>query len=332
MIINKAILHVLDFNSDVYVFSEKEMDFSKENIQLFLEKHIEKSFTDSGRKQGEFLSESTFKLELSDYIEGNLDFKGLSLSIAKKLHEQISRFELPVSTDVVVVEFSEEGERYFGILLYENKMAYTHNIVNDDDGAYGQVVCHYAILPNPSQKVDTFAIINLSDLTINFVDKKRKIDGNDVYVLQEVLLKCTSSISTKEAVKLVSKIASKVADGFGANTTKTLSKAKSYFAESAEESDSFSVVDLGKDIFADSAPMLQEFENKVREAGITKEIKLDKEYVTKTVRNHKIKTDTGIEITFPVDYFDDTKYIEFINNVDGTISIELKNIGKIIDK
>jgi len=52
----------------------------------------------------------------------------------------------------------------------------------------------------------------------------------------------------------------------------------------------------------------------------------------RTTRNHKIKTDTGIEITFPVDYTHDQRYIDFINNPDGTISIEIKNVGKIINK
>lgn len=48
--------------------------------------------------------------------------------------------------------------------------------------------------------------------------------------------------------------------------------------------------------------------------------------------NHKNKTDIGIEITFPVDYFKYNDYLEFINNPDGTISIQIKNISKLINK
>lgn len=46
----------------------------------------------------------------------------------------------------------------------------------------------------------------------------------------------------------------------------------------------------------------------------------------------KIKTDTGIEITIPSDFFDNSEYIEFINNPNGTISISIKNVGKIINR
>ena len=47
------------------------------------------------------------------------------------------------------------------------------------------------------------------------------------------------------------------------------------------------------------------------------------------VRNHKIRTDTGIEISFPAEMGSNSEYIEFVNEPNGLISIELKNIGSI---
>ena len=54
-----------------------------------------------------------------------------------------------------------------------------------------------------------------------------------------------------------------------------------------------------------------------------------KEAVKRVAKNHKIRTDTGIEITFPAEYFENPDFIEFVSNPDGMISIELKNIGSI---
>ena len=45
------------------------------------------------------------------------------------------------------------------------------------------------------------------------------------------------------------------------------------------------------------------------------------------VRNHKIRTDTGIEISFPAEMVDNPDYIEFVNEPNGLISISLRNIG-----
>ena len=67
----------------------------------------------------------------------------------------------------------------------------------------------------------------------------------------------------------------------------------------------------------------------VKNACIPDAVKVDMDLALKKGKNHRIKTDTGIEIAFPADYFKNTDYIEIINNPDGTLSIALKNIGKI---
>ncbi len=321
----------MDFNSDVFVFSEKELDFTNEDIRSFIEKHVEKTVSDSGRRQGEFFEESNFKLRLIDYINGAIDFVSFSTGIARKLHEMIANSELPVSTDLLITDILIDSDKYIGILIFENKTAYTHRVVNDEYGVHSEIAKHYAILPNSTQKVDAYALINLNDFEVSFADKKRMIQGNETYVLPETILQCTQVISAKEAVKLVNKIATKVADEYGASTTKTISKAKKYLAETAE-TEVLSPWDMGNCVFDESDLMRQDFESKIKQAGIPEDIRIDKEYAVKTSRNHKIKTDTGIEITFPSDYFDNPKYIEFINNDDGTLSIELKNIGKITDR
>ena len=51
------------------------------------------------------------------------------------------------------------------------------------------------------------------------------------------------------------------------------------------------------------------------------------------VRNHKIRTDTGIEISFPAEMGSNSEYIEFVNEPNGLISIELKtSAASRIDK
>ena len=158
------------------------------------------------------------------------------------------------------------------------------------------------------------------------------MDGEDVYLLPDKLLQCTSVISSKEAVKVVSKIAEKVAEEHGASTVEALSKAKTYLVENAETADSFSPQDLGSDVFGDSPVLQREFEEQIKEAKLPEAVAIEKEYAQKAGRSHKIKTDTGIEITYPSEYIENTDFIQFINNPDGTLSIELKNIGKIVNK
>ena len=61
--------------------------------------------------------------------------------------------------------------------------------------------------------------------------------------------------------------------------------------------------------------------------------KAAKRYVTsqakRVTKSHKIRTDTGIELTFPAEYGENSDFIEFFSTPDGRIEIALKNIGAI---
>ena len=40
-------------------------------------------------------------------------------------------------------------------------------------------------------------------------------------------------------------------------------------------------------------------------------------------------TDTGVDITFPAEYGKNPDFLEFESNLDGTLSIRIKNVGAI---
>ena len=67
-------------------------------------------------------------------------------------------------------------------------------------------------------------------------------------------------------------------------------------------------------------------------ASLPKTAPLERDYAVRVNKTHKIKTDTGIEITVPSDFFNNPDYIEFISNDDGTISINIKHVGQIINR
>lgn len=332
MIIKKAILHILDFNSNVSVFSQQTLDFSDSTATSYIEKHLEKIHKDSSKKSGKFLAESHFAENLVQYGRNEIEFIDFSSWIANLLYEQISHSDKLDSTDLLVVDYINDDVTYFAVMLLTNKSAYTHQVMNDDNGLHNEIIKHFAILPNPSQKIDSFAIVNCDDLSVEFLDKKKSIDGIDVNIIPEILLECTSEISTKEAVKIVKEVTNEIAEEYGSNSVVAVSKAKSYIVETTENSESFSPVELGKQVFADSPAMQDAFEKKIEEREMPKDIKVEHKTVVKTAKSHKIKTDTGIELTFPAEYFENPDYIEFINNPNGTLSIELKNIGKIVNK
>ena len=332
MIINKAILHILDFSSGMCIISQKELDFADITINEYIEKHLEHIKSDLNQKSGVFSSGSSFFVQLDKYLAEQASFMEFSAFIGNNLYEQIARSDKAVPTDLLVVDFSDNGTRYLALLLLTSKIAYTHQVSTSDGSIHNEIIKHHAILPNTTQKVDSYALIRCDNFAIGFIDKKCMIDGQDTYLLPDILLQCTSTISGKEAIKTVSQIAAEVAEKHGVNSAVILSKAKNYLLENAETSSSFSPTELGQDVFAGSQVMQQEFESQIIQAQLPQDVKVEKHLAIKTAKNHKIKTDTGIEITFPAEYFENHDFIEFINNPNGTISIQVKNIGRILNK
>lgn len=331
IVINHAILHILDFNSNVTVFSEEELDIRSASVDTFLTKHIEKSLDDPGLKSGTFSENSKFKKQLNDYINNDFEFVRFSKYIADILHSTIAKSDRLDSLDLIICDFDVDDSQSIGILECVNKIGFTHYVEKGHGKIKNDIINHYAILPSLSQKLEECAFINTSSAGIKFMDKKRSIEGQDTFIIPDVLLECSSSISPKDTIKLVNSITRKVAEEHGQSSVLAVSKAKNYIIENTEVSECLEPRALVKEVFA-SKVMQEEFINEVKSAGVPETVRIEKDFALKANRNHKIKTDTGIEISVPVDYFQNKNYIEFINNPNGSISIEIKNIGKIINR
>ncbi|MBO4991549.1 MAG: nucleoid-associated protein [Firmicutes bacterium] len=332
IIIKRAVLHILDFQSNMTVTSNQWLDLSDPVVLEFVSKHAANSMSDVGRHRGTFQENSRFSQMLRQYLSGAMDLLTLSSHVATMIYDQIVQSDSLDSTDMMMLELERGEEQYLGLLCFQNKMGYTHQVFSGEDGVRNEIMRHYSILPNPNQKLSSYAFVRLSDLTVTFSDKKRTINGEQVFALPEKVLQCTWQHSSRETVKMVNKIATKVAEEHGSNSTIAVSRSKSFIAQNAETSDVLSPVDMGREVFAESSVMQNEFRIQLQEAGLDKPVHVDRPYAQKTGRNHKIKTDTGIEITIPVDYFNNEHYVEFINNPDGTLSIALKNIVKITNR
>ena len=331
ILLNKVILHILDFNSGVMVFSEQELERT-DTVEIFLQKHVEKSFTNQDVKQGRFYENSTFQQKLANYLNEAVDFVYFSKQIAELLYDSITKAEELASADLLVADLTIEDERYIAVLKCNNRMGFIHQVVQDGEVVKNDIINHYAILPGLAQKLDEYAFIDTSSFAVRFVDKKRLVNGEEAYILPEKVLFCTSNISPQRTMKLVNTIAKKVAENHGESAVAAVTKAKTLMVEHTESSEYLDPVQVGREVFRSSPLMQQEYLEEVHKAGISEAVRIDREFCAKKGRQHKIKTDTGIEISFPVDYFENKEYMEFINNPDGTISIALKNIGKIINR
>ncbi|MBE6075382.1 MAG: nucleoid-associated protein [Selenomonas ruminantium] len=331
IIIDKAILHILDFNSGMTVYSDEELTV-KDSIETFLYKHIEKSWGSQDAKPGTFYDDSAFQQKLNDYLSGEMSFVPFSKEITHTLEEAFTHAEEMASADVIVADVRIDDQRQIVVFKSNSHIGYTHQVNQTENGIKNEIINHYSIMPSLTQKMEEFAFVNTETKAVSVCAKKYTIDGNSIQVFPEILLECSLTPSPKEAIKNLSKTAAKVAEAYGQDKVATEAAVKSYVAENMQASDELDLVEAGKEIFKENPSMQADFDTAIKDAGFTEPVKMDQEATLKKMCKHKLKTDTGIELTIPTDYFDNTEFVEFNNNDDGTLSITLKHISNIINR
>lgn len=350
--INHAIMHVLDFTSCVNVFSRAELDCTAKQPKDYCTRHARRALGSIESMHGQFAPESGFAAELRDYFAGHGDFVELSIQAAEFIAGELNRMEKPSSTDVLVMDFEDDpkapsadateeemkrayeakGSRYFALFMLESKPAFMHEMSQAEDGrTMVDIARHFAILPNPAQKVASYALIEAGSLDVLFSDKPREIAGEERMLIPDGLLQCSKEASDKEVISAVTRIVEEVAQEYGANAAVAVSKAKAAVSEATQESDYLAPWEIGDEVFADE-PLQKRFEEAIAEERVPERVAVKREAVQRVAKSHKIRTDTGIEVTFPAEYGENPDFIEFISAPNGLISIELKNITSIENK
>lgn len=331
IIIDKAVLHILDINSGMTIYSDEELSVS-DSIETFLLKHIEKAWKSQGAKPGTFYGDSSFQEKLSGYLNGEMDFISFSKDVGHTFEEAFCHAEEMASADVIVADVRIDDQRQIVIFKCNSHMGYIHQVNQTENGIKNDIINHYSIMPNLSQKMDEFAFIDVGTMAISVDAKRYTIDGNSIFVFPEILLECSLTPSPKEAIKSLNKNVKKVAEAYGQDEVTIAASVKNVVAEAMENNDELDLAAVGQEVFKDNPSMQADFTAAIQEEGFEKPVKMDQEATLKKMYKHKLKTDTGIELSIPTDYFDNTEFVEFNNNEDGTLSITLKHISNIVNR
>ena len=331
IVIDKAILHILDCTTGQTTLSD-EMLTVEGCVGDFLLKHIEKTMSSQDAKKGVFYEDSEFKRQLEAYLSDEMDFVAFSRYAAETLDKAISHAEEASVSDLLVCDIRIEEARKIVIFKANSHNGFVHQVVQTDMGFRNDILGHCAIMPGLSQKMDEFAYVDVETREVLSCSKKYTIDGNSIFVFPEILLECGQAPSPKETLRKINQTVKQVSEAYGQDECAAAAAVKSYITEKLPESGQLDPIEAGREVFKDNPSMQADYDQQVREAGFTEPVEVNTDAVLKKVCKHKLKTDTGIELTIPIDYFDNTEYVEFNNNEDGSLSITLKHIQNIVNR
>lgn len=327
--LKKLIVHILDLNMDMPILSDEEHPLEDEIVE-FIEGHILKMLSDDGLRNANFREETRLKELFESILSDEENYIKYTSEVAEMLYDVIIHYPDIPSADLVCALFDVDGAPHFGIFKFNYKTAYIHYVNMNDDKKLNSIIKQKTALPGDNQKADECIIVNLNDFNMKVNEKKYEINGEEKYYLSSMFLDSVTEMSKKEKAKVFKK----AVENFGKKHLKEDVEAAGNFAaavtECIERNEVIDIEMIAENALKKSPEKKQEFIEHIEKTGIEeKEIEIDRETANKVFKKHKIKTDSGIEITLPYEFYKDRSRMEFINNPDGTISIMLKNISKI---
>ena len=248
--IKKAIVHILDSTIGMPVLSDAALDFGSEFAD-FLREHIAKiSSGDDGKSCQFYKEESEVYRMLTQYSDDF--FVDVSKDMADFLYSIMnSNIDIPPA-DLIVVRFRHGEEEYLGLLKMNYKSLYTHRtLASEEGGNTNEIIRHKSILPPESQRLSEAAIIGLSDLSVQVVERKYDVNGEKTNYFSYLFLKCSGRMSHKSKLSIVTKAVEAVQkDGYGdLGQYEAQMKAKRIIQEELEEKGGFVVEEIAEKIF-----------------------------------------------------------------------------------
>lgn len=330
--IEKAILHIMDTGVNFPVLSDKLMTMNEET-DYFLSTHIEKLLEDAEFKSCSFNREEEDgnrslieKMHDDNFIETT---QALGQSLFGIMHANLS---IPPG-DIVFCMFSIGQQRYLGILKFDYKPAYIHNLVMDEELKETGIIKQKATIASEKQKINECILINLYDQSVDIKERKFEINESKDFYLSTVFLKVDSRLSMKEKYDIIERSAKEIVKEYYNDDVKKASHIKTVMQHSIDDNMMIEVDEMAREAFSDNPQIHDHYKNKIAKRGFDEPvIQINDQLEKKIHKKQKISTDSGIEISVPTDYMNDAQKIEFFMNEDGTISILIKSINQMIGK
>lgn len=331
--VKNVVLHILDTNVGAPVISHRELS-SEEEGHDFVEKLIGKALTDDHLKEAVFNEGvNPVREQCERFNSGEIDLLELSRNLADRFYELISHHPDIPSADMAFAKVGIDGRPYLAVLKLNYRTNFIHQVLYDGEAPVTTLLKQKTVLPGENQKPDECFLINLENLGIQLMEKEYELDGVKEFYLSKRFLACGSRLSTAEKARIISKVAETVSRKYDHDKFEGMARLRKTVAETMDADRSVAVEKVAQGVFRDNPAAQREYVEAVQQAGIREDrVQFSERITERKFNTQKIKTDTGIEINFPSAYYNNRDMIEFINNPNGTVSIVIKNVGKISNK
>lgn len=329
--ITHAILHIFDGASNEPLLSHVELDKRSPYIHDYIKKKCEKITQTDRMKEGVLTDDSPVKA-LFDAIQD--DFIPISQELSLMLSEMIkSNADIPNADLLWACIRGEDHSPYLAMFKLNHQEAMTHHVDYEDQNLKNDLIINQAILPGIKQGIDEGFLYQLDNGRIQILEKKHLIDesGDREFYLSELFLGQAIKASLKENIGIVKKAVSATAKKYAEADYAQLAQVKEVLNQSIVDQDTIDNEAIAESLYRDNPAQKADYLAASSQAGLQNDEKIvaDPALMTNRMQKQKLKLDNGIELSIPIELFNDPNSVEIQNNPDGTVSVWLKNIDEI---
>lgn len=346
IVIRKAILHILDTVHGECVLSNTLLDPGPD-LYEFIRNHIYKIVSSDDTKDCAFNPDTSpiYSILTAWDETDETSFISTSQVIAEKLYTSMGEgLDIPAA-DLLFVTFQAEGVIYLALLKMNYKESYTHAVsvsdaissATEEEAAtaeiHADIVKSRALLPASSTRIPEAIIINLEDMHIKLLEKRYEINGEKVFYLSENFLVCHTSLPPKRKLNILTKVINTISNKYDGADLKTKMDTKSALQKEYVDRQSFDIEEIGNRLFGNSPEKKSEFDEKMEQYDLQFDnFTVTNESTVKKLEKQIMVTDSGIEISIPMETYNKLANLEVQTDVTGKTTIIIKNIDNLILK
>ncbi len=321
ILIKKAILHIVDKNSQNLVLSDELLDLENDTVYNFLNKKIDKMLDIMKNKSGEINDNSPIMPFLTNIYDNFLDS---SKNIAEKLFQILNQYvEIPAG-NILIILVDIETVPHLLICKMGYKEELTHSINYNDDKISTSITKQKELFNSGLNQKDDIAFINLETKNV-MIRENRVLLEDYVFYFSQLFLQVSCKESLKDTIKKIDNLAYDVVKKHYDDDLEVLSNVKEEIYKSLDDK-KIDIPRLATICFNDNDLAKEEMLANIEELNLNPVIYFNDVNAIESYDKHQIKTNTGIEIKIPIALYQNKNAVEFIKNTDGTTSILIKNI------
>ena len=197
---------------------------------------------------------------------------------------------------------------------------------------HADIVKSRALLPASGTRIPEAVIINLNDLHIKLLEKRYEVNGEKVFYLSENFLVCHTSLPPKKKLNILTKVINTISNKYDGADLKTKMDTKSALQKEYVDNQSFNV-EVGNRLFGKSPEKKAEFDEKMEQYDLQFDnFTVTNESTVKKLEKQIMVTDSGIEISIPMETYNKLANLEVQTDVTGKTTIIIKNIDNLVLK